>query len=141
MSNKRKKGYTLKELLIAVIIFAIVLSIIGFFIISKSHICPRISKTDYCKSKLQTLELSLVILSKDIGRFPNEEEGLNILFANNNIEGWKGPYFNKRNLNDPWGNEFKYILKENKIILLSFGLDKKQGSEDDIKVEIKPYNK
>ena len=41
---------------------------------------------------------------------------------------------------DPWGNLIKYNLNHNKAVLSSFGPDKKQGTEDDIIVEIKPYN-
>jgi general secretion pathway protein G len=46
----------------------------------------------------------------DIGRFPNQIEGLSLLTTNaSGLAGWHGPYL-RRIPNDPWGAPYQYLV-------------------------------
>ena len=56
------------------------------------------------------LSEALQVLKGDIGRYPTEDEGLELLLEPHvGLEAkWDGPYLKHRILNDEWGNKYIY---------------------------------
>jgi general secretion pathway protein G len=101
-----KAGYSLLEILIVLAIIALIAALVG----------PRLfAQLDHAKvttARVQTrsLEAALQTMELDIGRYPTESEGLNLLVAGDrkSIAGWNGPYLSSGLPNDPWGHAYAY---------------------------------
>ena len=83
------------------------------------------------KGALETMRL-------DIGRFPTQDEGLQLLTAapvDDRIKArWRGPYLDEEVPLDPWKNPYQYSLPgtgAQPYALYSFGADGKRGGEGD----------
>jgi len=77
-------------------------------------------------AQIEILALALDNFKKDIGRYPVNSEGLNVLINNTDIEGWNGPYLKKQTIpNDPWGRLYNYAFPgtHGSYDLWSYGAD------------------
>ena len=135
----RRPGFTLIELLIVI---AILLAIGGLVV---ANLLPR---GDQAKSDLQRVQLNLISgafqqFRLDLGRWPTEEEGIEVLWKQdtledeNDYERWRGPYLTEPVTEDTWGNELVYhypgeIRGDTYYDLVAVGPDGEEGSDDDI---------
>lgn len=132
-----KKGFTLIELMIVVIIIAALAAMV----------IPRLSgRTEQAKIAIAEADISsniamaLKLYELDNGNFPTTEQGLNALFsksASNPVpSSWTGPYLEKMPV-DPWKNSYQYKCpgqhNPSTYDLYSFGKDGLEGTEDDVK--------
>lgn len=80
----------------------------------------------------------------DTGSFPETDEGLKALFEipssiDEDDKIWKGPYLEgtPEELRDPWKQEYNYKspgdFHEDAYDLWSNGVDRKEGTDDDVK--------
>ncbi len=133
-TRRERKGFTLVELLVVVLIIGMLASVLA----------PRMfkglgeTKAKIAKVKIARIEDALVRFQYDCGRLPDESEGgLDaLLVAPPDLEEkWKGPYLKRSELEDPWGNPILYISEgeynPGSFDLISFGADGQDGGEGD----------
>jgi general secretion pathway protein G len=125
---RAKAGYTLIEILIVLAIIALLVAVVGpkFFDLYEG------SKAKTTTTQLANLKTALGYMQVDIGRFPTEQEGLNLLMQSpgEGVTGWKGPYLDTGELpKDAWGNPFIYIAPPDGGVpqVESLGSDAKPG--------------
>lgn len=136
--NKRykrsKRGFSLIEIMIVIIILGLLASVV----------MPNImGKSEEAKQKLVCIQMknvgeALKMFKLDNGVYPETEEGLNALVKNPDEEKYpnysgKG-YFEEGNMpKDPWKRKFIYVNGEDGYELISLGADAKEGGSDEAK--------
>lgn len=101
----RKKGFTLIELMLVVIIIGTLVAMV----------MPRLSgrgeqaRIAAARADIQAnIATALKLYELDNGSFPASEEGLNALLNKpSSANNWNGPYLEKKPL-DPWGRDYVY---------------------------------
>lgn len=137
MENKR--GFTLIELMLVVIIIGVLAGMIIPNLTGKSEQARRsVAEADIEANISSALDLYEV----DSGSFPTSEQGLAALLAkpssNPVPKNWNGPYLKKKKdePKDPWGNAYAYKSpgehNTDGYDLSSKGRDGIEGTEDDI---------
>jgi general secretion pathway protein G len=116
-----KKGFTLIELMVVIII----LGLLATFVL------PSLTgKSDEAKVKITCIEMknisqAIKMYKIDNSSYPSTSEGLNILIEKKYFEDGKLP-------KDSWANPFIYTANDDSFELVSFGEDKTEGGDDDI---------
>jgi len=102
---QRKKGFTLIELMLVVIIIGILVAMVTPRLTGRSEEARiKVARADIDSS----LATALKLYELDNGRFPTSDEGLGALLDSPpSAVNWKGPYLEKKPV-DPWGNEYRY---------------------------------
>lgn len=134
MFRQKYEGFTLIEIMIVMVIIAMLAALVG----------PRVmgalssSKLKASRIQIETLSASVEAFHLDIGRYPTQIEGLQVLVENPEntpIKNWRGPYLKKNKVpNDGWGNAFFYeIPSKHKMAfdIYSLGADGKPGGTGD----------
>ncbi|MEO0611723.1 MAG: type II secretion system major pseudopilin GspG [Pseudomonadota bacterium] len=106
--RKAERGYSLLEILVVLAIIGVLATLVG----------PRLfnqvdrSKITAAKAQARFLKTSLEAMYLDIGRYPNDQEGLSLLVTPPTDPGlraqWAGPYIDGDLPVDPWGNDYRY---------------------------------
>ena len=143
MKRKQRKGLTLLELMIVLIILVGLIAIVG----------PRLlgtqKKADIrtAQAQIGNLASALKMYAVDMKSFPLTEERLQLLVAAPEDEAlaknWDGPYIEGGKLpRDPWGSEFQYEFETSESEdskgtdsfprIFSLGPDRQPGTADDI---------
>ena len=129
---KSERGFTLIEILIAIVIIAAFASIVGpelFKQVGKSNQTAAANQLDIFKIALNNYRL-------DNGVYPSTEQGLKALIEEPKIQplprNWAGPYLERKEIPlDPWGNEYQYrypgVHNTHSYDLWSYGRDGKEG--------------
>lgn len=129
---RSERGFTLIEILIAIVIIAAFASIIGpelFNQVGKSNQTAAANQLDVFKIALNNYRL-------DNGVYPSTEQGLKALIEEPKIQplprNWAGPYLERKEIPlDPWGNEYQYrypgVHNTHSYDLWSYGRDGKEG--------------
>lgn len=126
--NFRRKGFTLIELIVVMLILAILAALIVPRIVGRT--------TDAKRSKAATdiARLSSIVeaFRLDVGRYPSSEEGLQALrTAPSDVNNWKGPYLMDALPPDPWGFDYMYEYPgpdgDDSFIVGSYGGDGAEG--------------
>jgi len=133
-TRRERKGFTLVELLVVVLIIGMLATVLA----------PRMfkglgeTKGKIARVKIARIEDALARFQYDCGRLPDESEGgLDaLLVAPPDLEEkWKGAYLKKSELEDPWGNPIIYVSEgeynPGSFDLISFGADGQEGGEGD----------
>jgi general secretion pathway protein G len=129
--NKNRRGFSLMELLIVIVILRLLAALV----------VPNLTgKSEEAKEKLVCIQMknlsnALKMFKLDIGRYPTTSEGINVLSKNpGTIEGYpKSGYLDEgKTPTDPWHGGYIYIEEDNAFDIVSFGSDRKEGTSDDI---------
>lgn len=129
-SARYQAGFSLTELLVALAILALIMGVAA----------PRIigylgtSKVKTAQIQIEQFDAALELFLLDVGRYPTQEEGLDVLIRNVSDDPlWAGPYVNKRSTPlDPWGRPYFYDpVFENGPVVFSLGADGVEGGEGD----------
>ncbi len=125
----RQAGMTLVELLVVLVILGLIAGLVG----------PRVldqlggAKSKTAAVQINDLEQGMELFKLDVGRFPNEQEGLAALVEKPaSASGWNGPYLKERKVpKDPWGNGYlyKYPDENGDLQIYSLGADGAEGGE------------
>jgi len=130
MNQLGKKGFTLVELLVVIIIIGLLASIVAPKFFGKLDN----AKIQTARTQIELISTALDTFRLDTDRFPTTEEGLKVLWTKDkNIKNWNGKYLPKPLKLDPWGTEYYYKFPGkdgNEYTLMSLGADGKLGGED-----------
>lgn len=140
--QKRRRGFTLTELLIVMAILVLLVSLVGPRLLGSKQ------KADVNSTKTQIgmFQAALERYAIDMNRFPNTEEGLQALVSDPTETGadaeggssWDGPYLKQNAIpKDPWNNSYSYEYPPSRSQdelpeIWSLGPDGQEDTEDDI---------
>lgn len=135
MKNKdSKKGFTLVEIMIVIIILGLLAALV---------VPNLIGKGEEAKQKLVCVQMksigeALNMFKADNGVYPDTEEGIEALIKNPSEEKYKsysasGYLGSKTPPMDPWKNKFIYLNNGTGFELISLGADKAEGGEGESK--------
>ncbi|HTZ11323.1 MAG TPA: type II secretion system major pseudopilin GspG [Candidatus Margulisiibacteriota bacterium] len=101
----RKKGFTLIELMLVVIIIGALVAMVMPRLTGRSEQARITAARADVQANIAT---ALKMYEIDNGSFPSTEDGLNALLTKpGSVSNWNGPYLEKKPI-DPWGREYKY---------------------------------
>ena len=130
--KRRRKGFTLVEILVVLVIITM-LSALIVRPISKQFSKAKIKLAE---TNIALIETSLQEFLLECGRFPTQTDGgLDALrmAPSDLVEVWDGPYIDSNKLIDPWGYNFYYqypaMVSEAEYDVYSLGADGQSGGD------------
>ena len=131
MKKLLKKGFTLLELLIVIVILGLLVSLVSInFLPTLSNAYVEVAKQDVAR-----LQQALVMFKISEGSYPTQEQGLSSLKENPGNLKKPGKYPSGGYINklpkDPWGNDYVYIYpgQYGEFDIISLGADGQPGGE------------
>ena len=123
-------GFTLLEMLVVLVIIGLLAGLVGPQLLGRVDT----SKVIAADTQIRMLKAAIETMRLDIGRFPTEQEGLEMLMKAPQDERiarkWRGPYLSENVPVDPWNNPYVYLPATGiSIVLFSHGADGKLGGE------------
>jgi len=132
MKKRNRRGFTLIEIIIVVII----MSLIATLIVPRLFKKVESSKQRIAKTQIILIENAVKMFKLDTGRYPSTAEGLKALMDKPaGINQWDGPYLEKGIPKDPWGRDYLYVYPGKNYVfeITSLGADGQEGGEDENK--------
>ena len=130
--KRKRKGFTLVEILVVIVIITMLATLIT----------PNIfrqfakAKVGLAKTGIALIETAMSEFYMDCNRFPNQSDGgLDALLVAPPalIDFWDGPYVREKELYDPWGYPLMYqypsAFSESPFDIFSYGADGQPGGE------------
>jgi general secretion pathway protein G len=130
-AQDRTRGFTLIELLVVILIIGLLTAVVA------PRFLGQVSKSEVtaARAQLDALDKALQSYRIDVGRFPNESQGLRALVvAPQGETRWRGPYLQGEVPLDPWGSAYQYRSPGSngrEYELLSLGRDRNPGGSGD----------
>jgi len=129
-----RKGFTLIEIMIVIVILGLLASLVVPNIIGQGEQ----AKQKLVCVQMKSLKDALDSFKIQEGSYPTTEEGLGALVKNPNPEKYKnypsGGFLGSKKLpKDPWGGDYIYINNNSQIDIISLGADKKEGGSGENK--------
>ena len=129
----RRRGFTLIEVLLVLVILATLAAIV----VPKFAGRSEQAKITAAQTQIANFETALDAFEVDNAYYPKGDDGLQLLVEEpKDAKNWRGPYLKKGIPLDPWDNAYIYECpgknNENGYDLMSMGPDGRRGTEDDI---------
>jgi len=127
----RRKGFTLIEVLVVVVILGILATVIVPRIMGR----PEEARRTKAMMDIKSIETSLNLYRIDSGSFPTTEQGLRALVEKPTTgvipRKWRIDGYLKKLPKDPWGGDYVYISpgSSGDYDLSSYGPDGEKGGE------------
>jgi general secretion pathway protein G len=123
-----RKGFTLIEIMIVVIILGLLASLVVPNLIGQGEK----AKQKLVCVQMKSLKNALNSFKVQYGHYPTTEEGLKALIQNPDPDKYqdypKGGFLSDKKLpKDPWGNDYIYINNGGELDIISLGADGKEG--------------
>ena len=131
-----KKGFTLIEIMLVVIIIGVLVAMVVPNIAGRSEQARKTAAKTDIESNLAT---ALDLYKLDNSSFPTTEQGLVALIkeptSSSTAAQWSGPYLKKKNLpQDPWKRNYVYVYpgtyNKDSYDLSSLGVDGVESADD-----------
>ncbi len=127
-----KKGFSLIELMIVIIILGLLASLVMPNLIGQSEQAKR----KLVCVQMHSLSNALKSFKLSNGTYPTTGEGLNALITNPNSSLYtsypKGGFIDSKKVpTDPWKNGYIYVKSSDSFDIISLGSDKKEGGDED----------
>lgn len=130
-----RRGFTLIELMVVVVILGILATLVVPKVMSK----PEQARRTKAAVDIRSIQTALNMFKADTSRFPTTAEGLQALVVNPGIKGYTADGYLERVPTDPWGKKYLYIspgVHSKDYDLKSLGKDGEDGgSEDNADIE------
>jgi general secretion pathway protein G len=130
MGIMKKQGFSLIEILVAVMIITILASTVAVFVFRE----PGKAKRAKAMSEIGAFKLALGLYRSNHDYLPTEQQGLNALCTVPAVEPipanypTDGGYLDRREIPmDPWGNEYVYRVEGSQFEIISYGADGEPG--------------
>ncbi|MFH1996085.1 MAG: type II secretion system major pseudopilin GspG [Candidatus Omnitrophota bacterium] len=128
---RNKKGFTLVELMLVVIIIGALVAMVMPRLAGRSEQARVSAARADIKANIAT---ALKLYELDNGSFPSTDDGLKALMVKpSTARNWSGPYVENTPL-DPWGKEYKYkspgTHRTYGYDLYSLGRDGRESDDD-----------
>ena len=131
MSPSTRRGFTLIEMLVVIVVIAILAGLVGPMVFQN----VGDAKVSAAKAQLELFGLALDQYRLDNDYYPSTAQGLEALRAapsgDPSARNWRGPYLKKPVPLDPWGRPYIYKSpgdsSKTGYDLLTYGRDGKQG--------------
>lgn len=125
--NRRRRGFTLMEVLLVLVILVILGGMAGTFIRG----AQKKARVDAAQAQLGAFENAIKMYELQVLSYPSTSEGLNALRTPPN---GLDPFLDRDVPFDPWGNPYQYESEGEGYRIWSMGPDGMDGSADDIQV-------
>lgn len=135
--KRRRRGFTLMEVLLVLVILVILGSMVGVFIQG----ARKRAFEDAARTQMGLLKGALQQYNMDVGTFPTTEQGLMALISPpgdlRNPAKWRGPYLENEIPLDPWGADYMYESSGTQFTIMSGGGNGmlENGGGDDVTVQ------
>ena len=131
--NRRRRGFTLIELIVVIAIIATLASVVGPALFAN----VGDAKVNAARSQLQIFALALDNYRLDNDQYPSTDQGLAALrslpLSGEPPKNWRGPYLRQAVPLDPWGRAYLFaapgIANPTGYDLYSLGRDGRAGGE------------
>jgi general secretion pathway protein G len=127
---RRRRGFTLMEVLLVLVILVILGSMVGIFV----RRAQQQALDNAARGQIGSFKGSVEFFQQNMRRYPTSEEGLIALREPpDDNRRWNGPYTDAEIPPDPWDNEYNYeLLDQDNFRIWSNGPDGVSDTDDDI---------
>ncbi len=131
--RRSRRGFTLVELLLVLVILGILASLV----LPKFTGRTEQARVTAAQTQISTFGTALDAFEVDTGSYPRGQDGLNqLVAAPADVPNWRGPYLKSEIPLDPWGRayiyEFPGRINPSGYDLRSMGPDGQPNTADDI---------
>ena len=128
--RNRRQGFTLTEILLVMAILVMVASMAVVGILSAQKRASR----GAALTEIESMKTACTQFRLELNKFPDKLDDLFVPPQGVSQAQWGGPYLDKGDVLDPWGNRYQYSqnMQTDTVIITSAGPDGQPGNEDDV---------
>lgn len=125
-ATRRHRGFTLIELMVVLLIIGLLAGLIGLKVLDRIDEAKVTSAT----AEIHTLHEAIKLYYRDTSKLPDDL--IDLYEQPTDVDGWKQYIESKSQLEDPWGNEYMYLIEDEgarKWDIYSLGADGEEGGD------------